>query len=364
MARKKPSNPSQAKAPRKPGRGNAARRAVPAASPAPAGAPQSSRPASRTRVARFTDLRPMYDYWGQELKRYYKLETLANATEHRLARQDTFIVPSVQQVLGRTPVTSMVFRLFQEGRYQLIFQMTAANTRKKKASFAFVVAKKDGELSALAAAEHRHLQMLHPRAPDWVVRPYLGGTLYFPDRYGRSSHARDIYAYLTHWLSGYHELGIDRSHQFFINVHPHRLLTRVQTEALKTQMVAIIARLYDPEKRVSIAMPELASGDFVVTAPDRKGRQALKLIACRKLLANIRPGRLVHLILTAGGMWAEKRFHLAPADPADVAEGLIRGVGEPTALQWVRAYLDDVERRRFPEQAHFPRSAARELLGD
>lgn len=331
----------------------------------------SSKPHAGRRVARksdsggpavrFRELRPMADYWGQELKRYYKLETLASAVEWCIRRQDRFIMPTVQRVLGSAPVTSLTFTLFQEGRFQLIFRLRAINAKKKSAEFGFVVAKRDGETSATAGAEHRHLEYLHARAPEWVVKPHLGGHVFLPDRHRRGE-GREIYAYLTQWLAAYHELGVDKNHQFFINVHPHHLLTRAQTEALKVQIVAIVAKTYDPEKRVAMEIPEIASGDIVVTRPNRSGRQSAKLIACRRLISNVRPARLIHLIATAGGMWGDARFFLAPADPQDFFNGLALGAGAESARAWMRDYANEIARKRFPQQRHLPLDDVRALV--
>ena len=305
----------------------------------------------------------MADYWGHELKRYYKLETLASAVEWRIRRQDRFIIPTIQRVLGPSPVTALKFTLFQEGRFQFIFRLQATNTRKKSAAFGFVVAKRDGEISRTAAAEHHHLEQLHGRAPDEVVRPFLGGHVFLPDRHGQPGQGREIYAYLTQWLGSFHELGVDRNLQFFINVNPHRLLTLAQTEDLKTKVIGVVARAYDPESRVSMEMPEIASGDFVVTQPNRKGTQDVKLIACRKLLSNVSPARLIHRLATAGGMWGDRRFFLAPADPQDFFEGLALGVGKGIASEWLRTYAIQVARKRFPQQRHLSLTAIRELVG-
>ena len=110
-------------------------------------------------------------------------------------------------------------------------------------------------------------------------------------------------------------------------------------------------------------MPEIASGDVVVTRPHRSGSQEIKIIACRKLLSNIQPARLVHLMATAGGMWADRRFYLIPEDPENVLEGLALGVGRETAVAWLREYAAEVKRRRFVEQPHLSRAALRDLVG-
>ncbi len=305
----------------------------------------------------------MFDYWGAELKRFYQLETLAGAVEWRIRQQDRFIIPSVQRVLGRGTVTSLTFSLFQEGRFQLIFRLDAGTANRRRGLFGFVVAKREGETSTVAAAEHRHLAWLHLRAPQWIVRPYFGGTIFLPDRHGRKGQGREIYAYVTQWLNQYHELGVDKNHQFFINIHPHHLLSLGQTEAIKVKILSAIAKSYDPEQRVSMEMPEIASGDVVVTRPHRSGQQEIKIIACRKLLNDITPGRLIHLVATAGGMWADRRFYLIPEDPTNVLAGLTLGVGREMAVAWLREYAADVKRKRFTEQRHLSRAALRDLVG-
>ena len=76
---------------------------------------------------RWAGFRPMYDYWGEEIRRYYQLDTLAAGVEQLVfSGQDRIILPSVHRILGPAPISSLVFELFQEGKYQLIFRMRAA----------------------------------------------------------------------------------------------------------------------------------------------------------------------------------------------------------------------------------------------
>src|SRR5690606_35872386 len=102
---------------------------------------------------------------------------------------------------------------------------------------------------------------------------------------------RFIYVYLTQWLQGYHELGVQRDLQFYVNVERPLAFTIAQTEILKRRMVEIIARTYSDETHDCMEMPQIASGDFVVTKPSR-GEPRVKLIACRRLLRNMTPAKL------------------------------------------------------------------------
>jgi len=301
----------------------------------------------------WTGFRPMHDFWGNELKRFYKLETLSSATEIMLRGKDRFIRAGIQSVLGPAEVTSLAFDLFQEGRYQLIFRLRAANARARRANFGFVVAKNEKECSAVAQAEHRHLRTLFQRAPQHVVKPFLGGTIYLPDRHRRPEFGRDIYAYLTEWLGNYDELGVDRNLQFFANVPKRHTFTIAETELLKGQMAEIIFRTYDPKNRAGMALPEIASGDFVVRhGPKTPPR--LKLIACRNLITRLSPTKLLDQLLDASWDWGGRRLYLAPVEPQTLWNALARAVGSDTAREWVNRYTEAVAAGKYPARnAHY-----------
>lgn len=294
---------------------------------------------------RWSGFRPFHDYWGNELKRYFQLETLAGATEWMLRAKDRFLLPSIRTVLGTAPVASLSFELFQEGRHQLIFTLYAANVRRKRAAFAYVVAKNAEELSAVARAEHRILETLYPRAPQFVVRPFRGGPVFLPDRHGRGR--RELYAYLTEWLGAYHELGINRDLQFFLNAIKPHTLSRAQTEYLKGVIIEIMARTYSEKDRNAMAPPEIASGDFVVTHPDR-GPQRVKLIACRALIRTT-PAKYLQLMLASSWDWGGKTFRLCPEAPGTLYEALTRSLGAEQARAWVAEHATLVRRGAAPD---------------
>ena len=324
--------------------------------------PSAPRP-SRERAAhgtpgeiriRWEGLRPLFDFWGNEIKRFYQLETLASAVEHMIrTKRDRFILPSIQQVLGPEPVTTLVFELFQEGKYQLIFRMRAGNAKRKEAAFAFVAAKHHEAYSRIAQAELGNLHTLHQRAPGAVVKPFRGGLVYLPDRHQRKSHAREIYAYLTQWLPEFHELGVNSNLQFYINTMKPHTFTIAQTEQLKMQMVETIVRSFDVAKRDCMEMPQVASGDFVVTEPAR-GKPRIKLIACRRMLGHISPAKLIHTVAGAAWEWCGQTFRIFPADPEMLFDAIARGTDADTARSWMEQYARSVKAKRLPEQDVLP----------
>lgn len=296
---------------------------------------------------RWSGFRPFLDFWGAEIPRYFQLETLAAAVEWAIReRRARFLLEGVQAALGPAPLSSLHFELFQEGRYQLIFRLRAANVKQKRGALGFVVAKNHKQASEVARAEHRNLALLHRRAPGNVVRPYAGGTLFLPGR--RDQPGRELYAYFTQWLGPYHELGLNAACQCILNIPKRHTFTREQTETIKRDILAVILSTYDERARDCMGLPQIASGDFVATHPD-KGPVKLKLIACRKMLERIPPDRLLNLLIDAEWDWGGAPFRLIPENPARFFEAMRKGLGPARAAQWLAQYQTAAARKAFRE---------------
>lgn len=259
-------------------------------------------------------------------------------------------------------MTGYHFELFQEGRFQLIFHMAAGNTKGRQAHCAVVAAKREGEVSKIARREHENLIVLNGRAPEHVVRPYFGGQVFMARaKPGKGGQPRFIYIYTTQWLHDYHEMGVQRDMQFYINTAKPITFTLAHTEAIKRKITEIIARTYSPETRDCMEMPQVASGDFVVTKPSR-GEPNVKLIACRKLLRNMTPEKVVGRIVRSHWDWGGRPFTLCPAEPRTLLDGLAAARGPEEAGLWARAYCDAAKSRILPPPALWPVSALRSLL--
>jgi hypothetical protein len=305
------------------------------------------------------NLQPLYDFWGNRIPRFYSMQSLVRATEGVLHGNDRFLLPSAQQVIGPSPLTSMTFELFQEGKFQLIFLLRAVNDKRKVATFAFVAAKRPGEFSKVAAEEFDNLVILHGRDPEHVVRPYRGSKLVIFDR-NLGDESKQIFAYLTQWLADYHEMGVSKNLQFYVNIKTPVTFTAAQTEDIKGQIIEVIARSYDAEAGLAMEMPQIASGDFVVTLPS-SGRPRIKLIACRRLLRNMTPTRVLHRILDAHWDWGGRDFRLAPEKAETILEGLERALGKETAMTWLTDYRKRLEAGTFREVPPLTLEALKEL---
>ena len=306
-----------------------------------------------TLYVKFKNLGPMYDFWGDEFKRHFNLETLASALERHLRTRDRFITPSIQQKLGAPPLKSFTVELFQEGKFQLIFRVKALNVVGKSTTIGLVVAKNHKEYSEVAKKEHALLNILHDRVPKCVVEPMKGGYIFMPDRHRRKEHDREIYAYCTTWLGGYHELGIQKDLRLFINVAKPIPFTTAQTEALKRRMLEIILRTYDPVRRNCMAIPQLASGDFVVSKPTRTKKPQLMLIACRDMENRISPPQLIRRIIEAEWPWGKRVYRLMPSEPEEFVQALVNALGKEEAMTWLSSYKKAVTKGRMTEDERF-----------
>ncbi len=319
-----------------------------------AAAPTVARTLIRTQ---WKNLHPMFDFWGVEMKRHYSLETLSNAVDRLVHTRDRFIIRSVQQVLGPPPVTSLAFELFQEGKYQLVFRLRATNAKGNQATFGFIAAKNAEDFTEVARLEHGNLKRIHERAPKFVVEPLLGGMVFLPDRHRRETHHREVYAYLTRWIGGFHELGVARNLQYFLNVAPPQYLTLAQTQEAKRACVEIVACTYSAKDRNGTAMPQISSGDFVIARPSN-GPLKLRLIACRKLLDKVPPARYLHEIIKTKWAWGDKTARLAPDDPRDFAAAIRAARGDAEGALWLAEYVAAVESKKLPDAGYLSRKDA------
>lgn len=342
-------------APRKPSKKHAPRK--------PKGRPRGKRAAGRTR--------PLRIQWklalphsgaskGPDARRFFKVETLANATERLIKENDSFITPAILQVLGPAPLVALTFELVHENHYRLTFRLRATNAKRRQGTFGFVAAKNADEMSAILETEHEHLRGLHQRAPRQVLRPFRGGHVYLPDRYRRTAHDRDLYAFTTLWPGGHHPLGIGRNRLFLANPQTPQGFSHAQTEGLKRQIVEIMARTYNPGKRAALDVSDMGPGDFAVTKP-RTRLPRIMLMACRRLRLRMTPAKLVHEIVGAELDYQGRSIPLAPQDPAVLLQGLADGAGKANARIWLSQYREAVARGKLPEQDTFPLQALDEL---
>jgi len=296
-------------------------------------------------------------------RRFFKLETLASATEFALQRGERFILSSVRHVTGEAPIERLSFEFFTETSAKLVFRVRAATATRKEALFAFVVAKDAEPYSARMAAERANLALLARRTPDAVLAVLNGGTLHLPDRYRRAGGGRDIYAYMARWPVGYHELGVGRRDAFFLPGPTPQPLTPAQTQAIKAQVVALVAATYNPASHDAIEMPDLCDGDLLATHP-RSGAVRIRFLTCRGMVKRTSRSKVLHKALSHQYVWQGERIPLAPQAPDLVVDALARRLGAEMSRVWLLEYIGAVRDGRFLAPRTFSIDLLEQALGD
>ena len=156
----------------------------------------------KERIA-WSGLQLRHDARGKPLKRFYQLETLASATERVLTRNELFLAKGLRSIFGKAKVANMSFELVRENTYKYVFRLRAVDVHGKRAALGYVVAKNSEECGKITEAEHAYLRLIHEGAPGWVAQAHEGGTVFMPDRHRRSTHHREVFAYLMDWRHGY-----------------------------------------------------------------------------------------------------------------------------------------------------------------
>jgi hypothetical protein len=319
------------------------------------------------------ELREMHDYWGRRLPRPIPSGLLRSAIHDHLAQTPNLLLESLSVLLDRPVVVSDLTEvkvvLFQEGEFQYIFRVTVRPRGMSRVHLAMVVAKDGHKVSKLARREMANLQHLRRRDERRVVRPLSGGMLAV-DPGGPPARAA-VFVYFTPWLTGLHELGVDRRMNFFINEQPFHTFRPAASDIIRSQVLAILLGFWDPVEQTVPEPPQIASGDFVISRPASGQPVQLCLIACRRILTSVSLARCLRLFLGYRGHWAEKEFHLLPKEPRLLFEALDEGLviknqGHVTwdrIEQELRSYLSELQRHPTVEGEWSPLPSLRRLMG-
>jgi hypothetical protein len=293
-------------------------------------------------ILNVAEIRDMYDFWGRRLARPIPPGLLRSAIQQHLAQTPNLLLESLSRLIdgpvALSELTEIKVTLFQEGDFQHIFRVTVRRRSGGRLRLAMVVAK-DAKISKMAQLELSNLHHLYRRDARFVVRPLSGGMLPV-DPSGPSIRAM-VYVYFTEWLTGLHELGVDRAMNYFINEIPFYTFRPAVSDIIRGQILTIVLGYWDPASRTAMEPPQIASGDFVISRPRPGEPVMLGLIACRKILKSVSLAQCLRLFLGYQGQWAGRVFHLLPKDPQLLFNALYQGlvVKNQKMITW-----DQVER--------------------
>lgn len=279
-------------------------------------------------------------------RRFYRLETLASATEGALRTGRGPLLAAAESVLGPAPITSFAFEFVRENPYRLVFRVSVGNVRQKRASLMYVAAKNERELGQLLEIEWGNLVALAKRAPRHVPRPLRPGTLFLPDRHRRKEMERNVFCYVTQWPGPSEELSIGSGTQFVAMGATPRKLSKPVSEAIRAGLVEMAISAYDPAQREGIDMGALSPADLWLTST-KQGAPRLWLGACRRLENRLSPEKLLHRLIHASWGDSSDPFPLAPADPQVFLDVLMRTAGSEKAPLWLARYREAVAARKL-----------------
>jgi hypothetical protein len=307
------------------------------------------------------------DYWGQTFKRPLRSDMLQESLKRYFTKPDNALLRSLEQwhrkryALG--DLRTVTADLFQEGEYAYVFRVTVNVGDRKNSRLAMIVAKNEERMSRLAGLEHGNLKRLHLRCEDLVVRPFEGGCLILSGpRHGR------VYLYFTAWLNRFHELGVQHKNMnFYVNELPFQYFDSLTSDRIKSRMLEIMLRLYDPVRREAIEPPKVGAGDFVIT---RKSPHDLKLIACRKILKGVSLDRCIALYLGYHGTWGDRLFHFVPDETELLRQALLDGLvihhgfEGLDILRALKRYRESLSGIKPPQNRWTPLPALNKLLSE
>jgi len=301
--------------------------------------------------------RPMRDYWGRKLPRPIRIGRFGRALEgltyDTQSGLDFLAALEKSADISGQRVKKVTVDLYQEGLYQWVFHM-AVSAPGQKRRLCMVVAKNFGKYSKIAHREWSLLKVLHKRNPARVVRPSGSSAVTVPEE--RFDGA--LFVYFSEWLgSSYTELGIDAKHRFaLVGQEEAKVLAPVQCEAIRGEILEILASLYEWKSGSALVDVEVNSGDFMGRVRD--GSLKVKLIAVRNLRSGLSGAGLLRNLFKPHGEHAGKPAFLAPADPRQaagrLAAGLTHAFGDDAeAMRFLRGAFDTLRRKRQPCPAPF-----------
>jgi hypothetical protein len=314
----------------------------------------------------------MHDFWGQQLPRPIAPGRIRAALSQHFSQWPNLLSQSLGQLWDRpvepAGLAEIKVRLFQEGDFQFIFRVTVRRRAGGQTQLAMVVAKDGAGISKMARRELDHLHHLHQRDAQFIARPLQGGMVSV-DPQAPPGRAK-VFVYFTQWLTGLHELGVDRRLNFYINELPFHTFRPAVSDTIRAKILAILFGFWDPARQKAMEPPQIASGDFVISRPQGGKPLRLCLIACRKMLSAVSLAGCLRLYLGYHGEWAGQIFHFLPKETHLLVDALNQGLVERNGgiVTWedvareLRIYVAELEQTAKEEQAWTPLPALRRLI--
>ena len=266
------------------------------------------------------ELEQKFDYWGEPIMWVHNPEYIVRAIEILMAQPDNPVYTALASIGVSEGLESILFHHWQEGDFQIIFRVDATSRGAEPVSLCLLLAKDGGEVSEIVDTECRNLSALSERHPA-VITPLGQGELEMLD--AESGGVEFLSYYVTPWLPDFHELGVNKEMNFFVNEEPFHDFSRAETDQLKRDMIEICLSLYDVETRTGIEPPLIGAGDFMVTRPVEGEALRLRLIASGPAVVYDSLDACLTALLEDQGEWGDQAFSLRPSDAALISDAAV-----------------------------------------
>ncbi len=292
---------------------------------------------------RWSAFPPFIDEQGNELRRPFKLESLAAAIEGALTGSTPFMLRAFERVRsGSARLQGITFELAQESEQRVVFRALLSFGKGANASARVVASKQPGKLSEALNEERQRLERHYAQAPGFVLRPLGGGPLYLPAPRQRKDAPRVTYAYITGDAPAHVPLAPHESGQFLLLGDKPQLLSHAVSEAIREELVEAWAGTFEEEQGRCMGMPDSREGSLLAYLPRGKA-PSLRIAVAPKPRTRLTPARFIQYV--GGAMWpsAGAAVPLAPESLHAWFRALTRASDRSTAGQWLASYVRGVD---------------------
>jgi hypothetical protein len=279
-------------------------------------------------------------------RRYFKAETFENAIAKVVEQGDFLIAPAVAAILPDAEIVSLSFELEDEFAHALVFHGVAVVKGRKSAEFRLLVAKDPEDRSLALRRTLKALTHAYERDPGRALRPLTSGNIFLPDRHRRVEKGRDIFCMVTALIPDAHPLCVARGGRLAERLHAPKLLSIDEELNIRSQLIELAARLYNPRSQTGILLPNLAGRQVEVV---RKGRATRPVLAMPDgLRTRLTVPRFIHELVSWEAVEGGNALRVRPPELDDFRDALIAAVGEENADDWLARYKRSVVQRKLP----------------
>ncbi len=321
--------------------------------------PRSALQANRTRFV-WDFNHPPHHPSAPPVRHFFQGDSLARSLEIAIARGDTLLYPDRTRGVAPANVQAVSGEIVAENSYAIEVHLEFRGAARKSHRLRLVVARNDQELGQMLKTESRNLTALATRLPKILAPPLAGGLLFLPDRHRRTGQNRRIPAFATRPIPESLYCGIGGPEQLIAYSASPRLLGRDATDKIKSRVIEICLRSFDPRARTAMPPPDIQRGTMRLSS--RAGASGEIVIAgCPFLWDHLDHVGLLHRLTGFDWKEGDRAMPLLPGDHSLLRESMVAALGKSTARVWTKEYAAALDQGRYKPHHRFSRDSVTDL---